>query len=52
MTPEQREALITAISIARSAPQRAGRTYSARVPWYLIEQLRRNLEACGIDWRA
>jgi hypothetical protein len=51
MTPEQRAALVTSISIARSAPDPPSGTYRCLVPALLVEQLRRDLEACGINWR-
>lgn len=51
MTPEQRAALVTAISIARAAPYPQSGTYSNLIPAHLIEQLRKDLDSCGIVWR-
>lgn len=43
--------LITAIIIARAAPaKRAASAHKAGIPWHLITQLRRDLDAAGIDW--
>lgn len=41
-----------ALDIAAWAPaKRSKHTDSARVPWHMIEELRRTLEAQGIDWK-
>lgn len=50
-TPEYR-LWITAIDIAMWAPYKQGKYVTdAHIPWFLIAQLRKDLEALGIDWR-
>lgn len=43
---------ISGIDIAAYAPDKQHKhTYSAKVPWALIHELRDRLDAAGIDWR-
>ena len=41
----------TACDIVLSVPLHSREPFDARVPWKLINQLRRELEAEGVDWR-
>ena len=51
-TPEQ-DLLSIAEKIARRAPVRQGQYVSfAKIPWYLITDLRDTLDRLGIDWQA
>ena len=50
-TPEA-ELLDTTIAIARNAPlRRDARASYAQIYWPLIEKLREQLDALGIEWR-
>jgi len=44
---------VAAIDIAAAAPlDQAAHAFAAKVPWSQVHELRRALEAVGIDWRS
>ena len=51
-TPRATRLAYLAALVAVEAPQKRGEsTNAARIPWSLIEEIRRELQDDGLDWR-
>jgi hypothetical protein len=52
VTADQHRILVTAIRIAAAGAESPIRTFATLIPAHLIEQLRHDLTAMGVEWRA